>query len=348
MEPRDWLGLTLGLLAVLYLLYSLLFGTSGNRQKRQQRLAKQDPAAGYRAYQTAYDEEVSASGLATDGELRRRRQLLDARLGASFAGAGEQIARKLDQCVPASGRTETVAVLLLDNSGSMRRSPGAPVLSPVPFAGDCEASSAIALTACAADLLVAALEACGIKVEVLGFTTVAWKGGRSRLDWISDGRPPNPGRLNDLRHIVYKAADATGVDARQGLGVMLDASLLKENVDGEALAWAHSRLLARPETRRVLLVISDGAPVDDSTLSVNPGNFLDLHLRHVIHEIETRSSVELIAIGIGHDVSRYYQNAVTITDPVGLAGALTDQLCKALARDFQLELPLDMPDAKPQ
>jgi cobalamin biosynthesis protein CobT len=212
---------------------------------------KEQPMAifGYKVYQRAYDEEVSADGLASGHDTARRRRLLDARLQEAFAGVGEQVAQRLDQCVPASARSETLVAILLDNSGSMRGPPGSPVESPMPVSGDCGDASAIMLMACATDVLVAALEQCGIKAELLGFTTVEWKGGRSRRDWLADGRPPNPGRLNDLHHIVYKEADATGLGARQSLGAMLDASLLKENIDGEALAWAHRRLQARPERR---------------------------------------------------------------------------------------------------
>jgi cobaltochelatase CobT len=290
------------------------------------RVPWEDQAYGYKVYQRAYDEEVPAESLAREHDLLRRRRLLDAHLDKAFAGAGERIARLLDQGVPASARSTTVVAVLLDNSGSMRGPPGDPQSDIVRASGDCGPSSAIMLTACATDLLVQALERCGIKVEVLGFTTIAWKGGRSRQDWISNGRPPDPGRLNDLRHIVYKAADATGPAARRNLGVMLDASLLKENIDGEALAWASSRLLARPEPRRILLVISDGAPIDDSTLSVNPATYLEQHLCHVIDEIETRSSIELIAIGIGFDVTCYYRRAVTIRNPADLADAMTAKL----------------------
>src|SRR5262245_56152874 len=289
--------------------------------------------SGYKVYQRAYDEEVSADGLASGHDTARRRRRLDARLEAAFAGVGEQVARQLDQCVPPSTRSETLVAILLDNSGSMRGPPGSVVASPMPVSGDCGDASAIMLMACVTDVLVAALEQCGIKAEVLGFTTVEWKGGRSRQDWLLDGKPPNPGRLNDLRHIVYKEADATGLAARQSLGAMLDASLLKENIDGEALAWAHRRLQARPERRRILMMISDGAPGDDSTLSVNAGNYLEMHLRLVIEEIETRSPIELIAIGIGHDVTRYCRRAVTVTDPSELAGAMTNKLCELFAED---------------
>ena len=204
---------------------------------------------------------------------------------------------------------DTVVTLLIDNSGSMRGRP-------------------ITVAATCADILARTLERCGVKVEILGFTTRAWKGGQSREAWLQAGKPPNPGRLNDLRHIIYKAADAPWRRARRNLGLMMREGLLKENIDGEALDWAHKRLLARTEQRRILMVISDGAPVDDSTLSVNPGNYLEKHLRCVIDEIETRSPVELIAIGIGHDVTRYYRRAVTIVDAEELGGAMTDKLAE--------------------
>ena len=190
---------------------------------------------------------------------------------------------------------DTVVTLLIDNSGSMRGRP-------------------ITIAAMSADILARTLERCGVKVEILGFTTRAWKGGQSREKWIHDGKVANPGRLNDLRHIIYKAADAPWRRARKNLGLMLREGLLKENIDGEALMWAHDRLVGRPEQRRILMVISDGAPVDDSTLSVNPGNYLERHLRDVIEYIEQCSPVELAAIGIGHDVTRYYRRAVTIVD----------------------------------
>jgi cobaltochelatase CobT len=184
----------------------------------------------------------------------------------------------------------------------------------------------ITVAATCADILARTLERCHVKVEILGFTTRAWKGGQSREHWLQHGKPPGPGRLNDLRHIVYKAADAPWRRARRNLGLMMREGLLKENIDGEALQWAHERLLGRPEQRRILMMISDGAPVDDSTLSVNAGNYLEKHLRAVIADIEERSPVELIAIGIGHDVTRYYRRAVTIVDAEELAGAMVDQL----------------------
>ena len=202
---------------------------------------------------------------------------------------------------------DTVVTLLLDNSGSMRGRP-------------------ISIAAISADILARTLERCGVKTEILGFTTRAWKGGQSREKWLADGRPPNPGRLNDLRHIVYKEADEPWRRARRNLGLMMREGLLKENIDGEALLWAHQRLIGRVEERKILMVISDGAPVDDSTLSVNSGTYLERHLRQVIAWIESRSPVELIAIGIGHDVTRYYQRAVTIMDAEQLGGTMVEQL----------------------
>jgi len=202
---------------------------------------------------------------------------------------------------------DTVVSLLIDNSGSMRGRP-------------------ITVAAMSADILARTLERCGVKVEILGFTTRAWKGGQSREQWLAAGKPANPGRLNDLRHIIYKPADAPWRRARKNLGLMLREGILKENIDGEALLWAHSRLLSRTEERKILMVISDGAPVDDSTLSVNPGNYLERHLRDVIDWIETRSPIELIAIGIGHDVTRYYRRAVTIVDADQLGGTMMEQL----------------------
>ena len=202
---------------------------------------------------------------------------------------------------------DTVVTLLIDNSGSMRGRP-------------------ISIAAISADILARTLERCGVKTEILGFTTRAWKGGQSRETWLAAGRPPQPGRLNDVRHIVYKMADEPWRRARNSLGLMMREGLLKENIDGEALMWAHNRMIARPEERRILMVISDGAPVDDSTLSVNSGSYLERHLRQVIAWIEKRSPVELVAIGIGHDVTRYYSRAVTIMDAEQLGGTIIEQL----------------------
>jgi len=301
-------------------------------------------AFGYKVFNRSHDEEVSAESLSTPDELERLRTFLDKEL-RSLQGAVARLANRLqrklmaqqnrawefdleegtldaarlprvivDPMHPLSYKLErdaefrdTVVTLLLDNSGSMR---GRPIM----------------VAACCADLLARTLERCGVKVEILGFTTRAWKGGQAREAWLSAGKPPNPGRLNDLRHIIYKPADAPWRRAKRSLALMMREGLLKENIDGEALSWAHRRLLARPERRRILMMISDGAPVDDSTLSVNTGCYLERHLRQVIEEIETRSCVELIAIGIGHDVTRYYRRAVTITDPSELAGAMTDKL----------------------
>jgi cobaltochelatase CobT len=210
---------------------------------------------------------------------------------------------------------DTVVTLLIDNSGSMRGRP-------------------ITLAAMSADILARTLERCAVKVEILGFTTRAWKGGQSRDKWLSAGKPPRPGRLNDLRHIIYKAADSPWRRTRKNLGLMLREGLLKENIDGEALMWAHNRLISRPEQRRILMVISDGAPVDDSTLSVNPGNYLEQHLRAVIDWIEQYSPIQLVAIGIGHDVTRYYKRAVTIVDAEQLGGTMMDKLSELFDEDF--------------
>ncbi|MEM8743763.1 MAG: cobaltochelatase subunit CobT [Pseudomonadota bacterium] len=306
-----------------------------------------DPNAfGYQVFTTTFDEVISADDLCEPEELERLRAFLDKHL-QSLHGAVARLANRLQRRLLAQQNRgwdfdldeglldaarlprvitdplhalsfkqeretdfrDTVVTLLLDNSGSMR---GRPIM----------------VAACCADILARTLERCGVKVEILGFTTRAWKGGQSRERWLADNKPASPGRLNDLRHIVYKPADAPWRRARRSLGLMMREGLLKENIDGEALAWAHNRLLARPEQRRILMMISDGAPVDDSTLSVNSGCYLERHLRQVIEEIETRSPVELIAIGIGHDVTRYYRRAVTITDAEELAGAMTDKLAE--------------------
>ena len=300
----------------------------------------------YRPYAVEFDEIIDASELCDAEELSRLRQHLDQQL-AHLQGIIGRLANRLQRRLLAkqsrswefdleeglldAGRLsrvvtnpmhplsykqetetefrDTVVSLLIDNSGSMRGRP-------------------ITVAAMSADILARTLERCGVKVEILGFTTRAWKGGQSRERWLSDGKPPNPGRLNDLRHIIYKAADAPWRRARKSLGLMLREGLLKENIDGEALLWAHARLLARPEQRKILMVISDGAPVDDSTLSVNPGNYLERHLRDVIEVIESRSDVELTAIGIGHDVTRYYRRAVTIMDAEQLGGTVMEQLAE--------------------
>ncbi|MER0239266.1 cobaltochelatase subunit CobT [Fulvimarina sp. MAC8] len=298
----------------------------------------------YEVYTRSFDEEIGAEELCDEAELDRLRGFLDKQL-TSLQGVVGRLANRLQRRLMAQQNRswdfdleegyldtarltrividpmqslsykmerdtefrDTIVSLVIDNSGSMRGRP-------------------ITVAATCADILARTLERCGVKVEVLGFTTRAWKGGQSREAWLKAGKPPRPGRLNDLRHIIYKSADAPWRRARRNLGLMMREGLLKENIDGEALIWAHSRLTKRPEQRRILMVISDGAPVDDSTLSVNSGNFLERHLRAVIDEIEQRSPVELLAIGIGHDVTRYYRRAVTIVDAEELAGAMTEQL----------------------
>ncbi|RWQ02474.1 cobaltochelatase subunit CobT [Mesorhizobium sp.] len=305
----------------------------------------------YKLFTTAFDETVGAEDLCEEEELDRLRAFLDKQL-ANLSGVVGRLANRLqrrlmaqqnrswdfdleegyldparlvrvviDPMQPLSFKQErdtkfrdTVVTLVLDNSGSMRGRP-------------------ITVAATCADILARTLERCGVSVEILGFTTRAWKGGQAREKWLKEGKPPNPGRLNDLRHIIYKSADHPWRRARRNLGLMMREGLLKENIDGEALLWAHNRLIARPEQRKILMMISDGAPVDDSTLSVNPGNYLERHLRAVIELIETRSPVELLAIGIGHDVTRYYRRAVTIVDAEELAGAMTEQLASLFGEE---------------
>ncbi|MGE0531046.1 MAG: cobaltochelatase subunit CobT [Hyphomonadaceae bacterium] len=305
-----------------------------------------DPNANYKVFTRAFDEVINAEDLCPPEELARLRNYLDQQLKPLQSVVGRlanRLQRRLlakqnrawtfdleeglldtarltrviiDPMAALSFKQEedmpfkdTVVSLLLDNSGSMR---GCPIM----------------VAALCADILARTLERCGVKVEILGFTTIAWKGGSSKDAWLKADRPPQPGRLNDLRHVIYKGADSPWRRARRNLGLMMREGLLKENIDGEALMWAHGRLLERPEQRRILMVISDGAPVDDSTLSANPGNYLERHLRNVIHWIETRSPVELIAIGIGHDVTRYYKRAVTITDAEQLGGVMTEKLAE--------------------
>jgi len=322
----------------------------GGPQPRRER-APEPSEGGYRAYTRAFDEEARAEDLCDPDELTRLRQQLDQQL-QHLQGVVSRLANRLQRRLLAqqtrawefdleegmldAGRLarvvvnpllslsykrerdtefrDTAVTLLIDNSGSMRGRP-------------------ITVAAMCGDILARTLERCAVKVEILGFTTRAWKGGQSRERWVQDGKPRNPGRLNDLRHIIYKAADAPWRRARKNLGLMLREGLLKENIDGEALLWAYRRLLARPEHRRILMVISDGAPVDDSTLSVNPGNYLEKHLRDVIRDIETRDFVELIAIGIGHDVTRYYRRAVTIVDPEELGGTMMKKLAELFDED---------------
>ncbi|MCB2063687.1 MAG: cobaltochelatase subunit CobT [Novosphingobium sp.] len=298
----------------------------------------------YKVYTEQFDEVVGAAELCDDEELTRLRSYLDAQL-KGLQGVVTKLANRLQRrlmaqqnrswdfdqeeglldaarlarVVVSPGQSlsykverdvefkDTVVTLLLDNSGSMRGRP-------------------ISIAAISADVLARTLERCGVKTEILGFTTRAWKGGQSREAWLASGKPSNPGRLNDLRHILYKKADEPWRRARKNLGLMMREGLLKENIDGEALLWAHSRLLARPEDRRILMVISDGAPVDDSTLSVNSAGYLEAHLRKVIEWIEGKSPVQLVAIGIGHDVTRYYRRAVTIMDAEQLGGTIIEQL----------------------
>ncbi|MEZ5725758.1 MAG: cobaltochelatase subunit CobT [Paracoccaceae bacterium] len=310
-----------------------------------------EASAEYKVYIQAYDEEIKAEDLAEPAELERLRAYLDKQL-EPLRGAVSRLANKLQRRLQAqqnrswefdkeegvldAGRLarvvanpttplsfkvekdtefrDTVVTLLIDNSGSMRGRP-------------------ISIAAICADVLARTLERSQVKVEILGFTTRAWKGGQSREQWLKDNRPALPGRLNDLRHIVYKGADAPWRRVRPNLGLMMKEGLLKENIDGEALEWAHRRLVRRGEARKILMVISDGAPVDDSTLSVNPANYLEKHLRDVIAMIEKRRQVELLAIGIGHDVTRYYERAVTITDAEQLGGAMTEQLAGLFESD---------------
>ena len=314
-----------------------------------QPISEADPD--YRVYLDTHDEEISAEDLAEPVELERLRAYLDQQL-EPLKGAVSRLANKLQRRLQAqqnrswefdreegildAGRLarvvanpttplsfkvekdtefrDTVVTLLLDNSGSMRGRP-------------------ISIAAICADVLARTLERCNVKVEILGFTTRAWKGGLAREAWLNDGRPSQPGRLNDLRHIIYKSADAPWRRTRPNLGLMMKEGLLKENIDGEALEWAHRRMVHRPEARKILMVISDGAPVDDSTLSVNPANYLEKHLRDVIAMVERKKQVELLAIGIGHDVTRYYDRAVTITDVEQLAGAMTEQLAALFDSD---------------
>jgi cobaltochelatase CobT len=302
------------------------------------------PDSRYTIYTTSFDEIVDAAALAEPEELDRLRDMLDQQL-ASLHRLTTKLANRLQRrlmarqqrswkfdleegyldgarlarmvanpTVPLVYKQETetpfrdtVVSLLIDNSGSMRGRP-------------------IAIAALCTDILARTLERCGVKVEILGFTTRAWKGGKARDMWIQNGRPPHPGRLNDLRHIIYKGADAPWRRTRKHLGLMLKEGLLKENIDGEALVWAYNRLAQRPEQRKILMIISDGAPVDDSTLSVNPSNILEHDLRNVITWIEDHSDVELTAIGIGHDVTRYYKKALTIADADELAPALIGKL----------------------
>lgn len=329
--------------------------TPGEAQRPQLPFSDLPPDSDYRVFSYEFDEIISAEDLCEDAELERLRAFLDKQL-AHLQGVVGRLANRLqrrlmaqqnrgwdfdleegfldtarlpriimDPMTPLSFKMEretvfrdTIVTLVIDNSGSMRGRP-------------------ITVAATCADILARTLERCGVKVEILGFTTKAWKGGQAREKWLKADKPAQPGRLNDLRHIIYKSADTPWRRARKNLGLMMREGLLKENIDGEALLWAHNRLMARPEKRRIMMMISDGAPVDDSTLSVNPGNYLERHLRHVIADIETHSPIELLAIGIGHDVTRYYKRALTIVDAEELAGAMTEQLASLFAEDPALE-----------
>lgn len=309
------------------------------------------PQFEYGAFTTQYDEVIAATDLCDSEELDRLRAYLDTQL-VHLQGVVTKLANRLQRRLMAQQNRswdfdqdeglldaarlarvvvnpmqslsykiekdtefkDTVVTLLIDNSGSMRGRP-------------------ISIAAISADIMARTLERVGVKTEILGFTTRAWKGGQSREKWLAEGRPPQPGRLNDVRHIVYKQADEPWRRAKKSLGLMMREGLLKENIDGEALLWAHHRLIARPEDRKILMVISDGAPVDDSTLSVNSGSYLERHLRQVIGWIEQRSPVSLVAIGIGHDVTRYYNRAVTIMDVEQLAGTMIEQLASLFDLD---------------
>ena len=315
-----------------------------NRKKTNSFFSEADP--NYKVFNNIYDEEILAENLAAEEELAKLRIYLEQQLD-QVKGAVSRLANKLQRRLQAQqNRTwkfdleegfldasrlariitnpttpltykqeseiefkDTIVTLLIDNSGSMRGRP-------------------ISIAAICAEIIASTLERCQVKCEILGFTTKAWKGGKSREDWLSKDRPNNPGRLNDLRHVIYKQADVPLRRARLNLGLMMKEGLLKENIDGEALEWANKRIIKRSESRKILMVISDGAPVDDSTLSVNPSNYLENHLKNVISMIEKRGLLELIAIGIGHDVTRYYRNAITITDIEQLAGAMTEQLAR--------------------
>src|SRR5215469_13057661 len=282
----------------------------------------------YRPFTARFDEMVGAEELCEPEELDRLRGYLDKQL-SHLQGVVARLANRLQRLLLAQQNRAWEFDLeegLLDPARLSRVI--VDPLHPLSFKREKDTDFRITVAATCADILARTLERCGVKVEILGFTTRAWKGGQSREAWLAAGKPPNPGRLNDLRHIVYKAADAPWRRARKNLGLMMREGLLKENIDGEALDWAHKRLLGRSETRKILMMISDGAPVDDSTLSVNPGNYLERHLRWVIEDIETRSPVELIAIGIGHDVTRYYRRAVTIVDAEELGGVMTEKLAE--------------------
>ncbi len=320
------------------------------RQSAANRRSNQDPFGDYKIYTEKFDEIAQVKDLCEPEELQKLRKILDRQM-IHMQGVITRLANKLQRKLMAqqtrawqfdqeegtldSARLsrvvanptfpvtykqesetdfrDTIVTLLIDNSGSMRGRP-------------------ISIAAISTDILARTLERCGVRVEILGFTTRAWKGGSAREQWLSDGKPPHPGRLNDLRHIVYKPADSPWRHCRANLGLMLREGLLKENIDGEALLWAYQRLSARPEQRKILMVISDGAPVDDSTLSANQGSYLEEHLKRVIRWIEDKTPVQLLAIGIGHDVTRYYQRAVTLSDAEDLGGTITGELADLFDR----------------
>ncbi len=298
----------------------------------------------YKIYTTEYDEIVKSENLENSQESIKLRKTLDQQL-IGFQDIITKLANKLQRQLLAKQKRswefdleeglldssklpriimdpynslsfkkeknidfkDTIVTLLIDNSGSMRGRP-------------------ITIAAICADILSRTLERCAVKVEILGFTTKNWKGGQSRELWNKNTKPKNPGRLNDLRHIIYKSADTPWRQIKNNLGLMLKEGLLKENIDGEAISWAFNRLKKRKEERKILMVISDGAPVDDSTLSVNSGDFLEKHLKKIVKFIEDKTDVEILAIGIGHDVSRYYDRAIKITDVNELGDVMISQL----------------------
>ena len=316
----------------------------GGEWRREAEAGERRRRSGYHVFTREFDEVIRPADLCTPEELSRLRGALDQHLGDLQRSVG-RFANRLQRVLMAQQRRswefdldegqldcarltrvlidplsplmfkqeretpfrDTCVTLLIDNSGSMH-------------------GRSIRVAAVCADILCSVLERCGVSTEILGFTTVAWKGGRSRERWVGAGYPSSPGRLNDLRHIVYKSADAPWRQARRNLGLMMRKGLLKENIDGEALEWAHGRLLQRPEQRRILMMISDGAPIDDSTLSTNAGRFLERHLREVIARIENLGDVELLAVGIGHDVGQYYARATTIHDVSQLADVMSREL----------------------
>ena len=324
-----------------------LFDTESNKQsseKVSQRVTTNVNDKDYKIYTKEFDEIEKAELLETSEEITKLRKNLDQQL-ISFQDLITKLANKLQRELLAKQNRawefdleeglldssklpriimdpynslsfkkekdldfkDTIVTLLIDNSGSMRGRP-------------------ITIAAICADILSRTLERCDVKVEILGFTTKNWKGGKSREEWNKNDKPKNPGRLNDLRHIIYKSADSHWRQSKKNIGLMLKEGLLKENIDGEAITWAYNRLKKRKEERKILMVISDGAPVDDSTLSVNSGDFLEKHLKKIVKNIENKSDVEILAIGIGHDVSRYYSKAIKITDVQELGDVMIGQL----------------------